>query len=68
MAFKGLPGGGETQGDGEAAEAGKEPAAGSMMQSWRDLKEKNPEMFEDVKVHCQWPAAGSMMQKSFRAP
>ena len=63
LAFKGLLGGWETKGDGEAAEAGKEPAAGSMLQSWRDLKEKNPEMFEDVKVH-----AGTILQKSFRAP
>ena len=67
MAFKGLLGGEEAQGDGEAAETGKEPAAGSMLQSWRDLKEKNPEMLEDVKVHASWHA-GTTLQKSFRAP
>ena len=68
MAFKGLPGGEETQGDGEEAEAGKSAGAGSMLQSWRDLRDKHPEAFKDVKVHCQWPAAGTTLQKSFRAP
>ena len=72
MAFKGLLGGGETQGDGEAAEtaeAGNEPAAGKMMmKSWRELRDKHPEWFKDVKVCCQEPAAGTILQKSFRAP
>ena len=74
MAFKGLLGGGETQGDGEAAEtaeAGNEPAAGKMMmKSWRELRDKNPEMFKGVEVKTSWqvPAAGTILQKSFRAP
>ena len=75
MAFKGLLGGGEAKGDGEAAEtaetaeAGNEPAAGKMMmKSWRELREKHPECFKDVKVCCQWPAGGTILQKSFRAP
>ncbi len=59
MAFKGLLGGGETQRDGEAAEAGKEPAAGSLMKSWRELRDKNPEWFGDLKVDYQEPAAGT---------
>ena len=68
MAFKGLPGGEEAKGDGEAAEAGKEPGTVSRLQSWRDLRDKQPECFGDVKVHCHWSAAGTILQKSFGGP
>ena len=55
MAFKGLLGGGETQGDGEAAETAE--AGGGETKGDGEAAEAGKE-----------PAAGTILQKSFRAP
>ena len=55
MAFKGLLGGGEAQGDGEAAETAE--AGGGETKGDGEAAEAGKE-----------PAAGTILQKSFRAP